>query len=91
MTADEHRIGLLTEQEQARAREWLADYFETERDEPLGVIASQAILDAFLEAIGPVIYNRALSDAKGWMTRRLADMDVDFEALRRTSKELGLP
>ena len=90
MTGEEHRIGLLTEQEQSRAREWIADYFESERDEQLGVIASEAILDAFLETIGPVIYNRALADAKSWMTRRLADIEVDFEALRRSSKERGL-
>ena len=90
MQADEHRIGLLTDEERSRARDWLVSYFDVERDEQLGVIASDAILDAFLDAIGPVIYNRALTDAREWTTRRLADMEVDFEALRRSTRELDV-
>jgi len=39
-------------------------FFETERDEKLGIIGSEKILDFFLESLGPVIYNKALDDAK---------------------------
>ena len=88
MSRDEHRIALLTDQERNLARDWVISYFESERDERLGILASEEILDAFLESIGPVIYNRALADAKVWLARRVEDMEVDYEALRRSTRGL---
>lgn len=56
-------------------------YFDTERDEKLGIIASESILDFFLNNLGRSIYNRALDDAKVWYTKRLEDVEADFYTL----------
>jgi uncharacterized protein (DUF2164 family) len=56
-------------------------YFETEREEKLGIIASESVLDFFLETMGPYLYNKALEDAKFWYGKRMEDVEADFYAL----------
>ncbi len=53
-------------------------YFETERDEKLGIIASEGIFDFFLDTLGKYIYNKALDDAKLWYSRRMEDVEADY-------------
>ncbi|WP_242967510.1 DUF2164 domain-containing protein [Herbinix hemicellulosilytica] len=56
-------------------------FFETERDEKLGIIGSEMILDFFLVSLGPVIYNKALDDAKRWFDKRFEDIEADYYSL----------
>ncbi|HPU63254.1 MAG TPA: DUF2164 domain-containing protein [Mobilitalea sp.] len=56
-------------------------FFETERDEKLGIIGSEMILDFFLDSLGPVIYNKALDDAKRWFDKRFEDIEADYYSL----------
>ena len=60
-----------------RALRSIQDYFETERDETLGVIAAGALLDFVLAEIGPSVYNRAVRDAQEHLHARLAELDID--------------
>ncbi|MGF7143529.1 uncharacterized protein (DUF2164 family) [Anaerotaenia torta] len=61
-------------------------YFETERDEKLGVLASEGILDFFLENLGPYLYNKALEDAKFWYGKRMEDVEADFYTLYKQER-----
>lgn len=56
-------------------------FFETEREEKLGIIGSEKILDFFIDSLGPIIYNRALDDAKRWYDKRMEDVEADFYTL----------
>jgi uncharacterized protein (DUF2164 family) len=49
-------------------------YFSEERDEDLGDLGAQMILDFFIEKIGPDIYNQGLDDAHLYMNEKLEDM-----------------
>lgn len=71
----------LTDEERKKLREEIIYYFESERDEKLGIIASESILDFFLDHLGKSIYNKALEDAKRWFAKRIEDIDADYYAL----------
>ena len=47
----------LTSEEKKKLQDEIIYYFETERDEKLGIIASESILDFFLDNLGKYIYN----------------------------------
>jgi uncharacterized protein (DUF2164 family) len=61
-------------------------YFETERDEKLGIIASESVLDFFLDTLGPYLYNKALEDAKHWYSGRMEDVEADFYTLYKQER-----
>jgi uncharacterized protein (DUF2164 family) len=61
-------------------------YFATERDEDLGIIASESILDFFMDTLGKRIYNIALDDAKKWYSHRMEDVEADFYALYKQER-----
>ena len=52
-------------------------YFETERDETLGVIAAENLLAFVLAEIAPSVYNRAVADVQERLHARIAELDVD--------------
>jgi len=49
-------------------------FFMEERDEDLGDLGAQLILDFFLEKIAPDIYNQGLEDAHLYISEKLEDM-----------------
>lgn len=49
-------------------------YFATERDEDLGDLSAELLLDFFVENIGPAIYNQAIADAKTFMSEKVEDL-----------------
>jgi uncharacterized protein (DUF2164 family) len=61
-------------------------YFETEREEKLGIIASEQILDFFMENLGRSIYNKALDDAKLWYSKRMEDVEADFYSIYKSER-----
>ncbi|HEX3075561.1 MAG TPA: DUF2164 domain-containing protein [Lachnospiraceae bacterium] len=71
----------LSPEEKKKLLEEIVYYFETERDEKLGIIASEGILDFFLEDLGIFIYNKALEDAKKWYGKRMEDVEADYYTL----------
>jgi len=71
----------LTEEDKKKLLEEIKWFFEEERDEQLGIIASEKILDFFLETMGDYIYNRALDNTKQWYSKRMENIESDFYAL----------
>lgn len=76
-----HPLITLSDDEKKQMLEDIKYYFATERDEDLGIIASESILDFFMETLGKCIYNKALDDAKLWYSRRMEDVEADFYTL----------
>lgn len=52
----------------------IKQFFEQERDEILGDLASGLILDFILEKIGPRIYNQAIADTQKYMSEKVEDL-----------------
>ena len=70
----------LPKQTRAEAIASLRHYFEENLPEPIGELAAGLLLDYFLEEIGPVIYNQAISDAQTRLTQRVADLNGELYA-----------
>jgi uncharacterized protein (DUF2164 family) len=73
----------LTKQQRAAAISSLQRYFEenlSSTDAPIGDLPAGLLLNFFLEEIGPVIYNQAISDAQARLTQRVADLNGELYA-----------
>ena len=55
-------------------------YFKENMEEPIGNIAAGALLGFFVEEIGPVIYNRAVSDVQERLQARVMEVDIELHA-----------
>ena len=71
----------LTGEEKNQLLEETRYYFESERDEKIGILASENILEFFMNILGKQIYNKALDDTKVWFDRRIEDLGADFYSL----------
>lgn len=58
----------------------LKRYFEANMDETLGDLKAGALLNYFVEEIGPAIYNQAIRDAQARLGQRVADLDGELFA-----------
>jgi uncharacterized protein (DUF2164 family) len=59
----------------------LRGFYSEEFDEDLSAFRAEKVLDFFLEALGPAVYNQAVQDARGFMQRKLDDLDGEvYEA-----------
>jgi uncharacterized protein (DUF2164 family) len=58
-------------------------YFHLEREDEIGDLGAELLLDFFLKQIGPHFYNKGVNDAKDMLMDRMVSMEVDLEALKR--------
>ncbi|GGB37670.1 DUF2164 family protein [Virgibacillus dakarensis] len=70
----------LTKEQKNEMAKRIKGYFERERDEQIGDLAAQLILEFFIEELGPMFYNIAVEDCHTYMTEKLEDM---FEIQKR--------
>jgi uncharacterized protein (DUF2164 family) len=52
----------------------IKDFFYKEREEKLGDLASNLILDFFIEELAPEFYNQGVNDSYTYMSDRLEDL-----------------
>lgn len=52
-------------------------YFQENMEEPIGNVAAGALLNFFVEEIGPAIYNQAVRDVQERLQARLEELDID--------------
>lgn len=52
-------------------------YFQEHMEERIGNIAAGALLDFFLQEIGPCIYNKAVADVQERLQARLLEIDIE--------------
>ena len=50
-------------------------FFLREFEEDLSAFRAEQLLDFFLEALGPQVYNQAVQDARVFVQRKLDDLD----------------
>ncbi len=59
----------------------IQDYFAKERDEEIGNLAAEFLLDFFIEEIGAIIYNHAIDDARKYLKLRMEDIEYGLYEL----------
>jgi len=65
----------------------IQQYYKEERDEEIGHLAAEMLLDFFIQEVGPYIYNQALFDAQAWLEKKLDDIRADYYTLeQKTSR-----
>ena len=52
-------------------------YFRENMEDPIGNIAAGALLDYFLQEIGPLVYNQAVADVQERLQMRVSDLDIE--------------
>ncbi len=56
-------------------------FYAQDLDEDLSLFRAEQLLDFFCEALGPQLYNQGVQDARGFMIRKLDDIDGEvYEA-----------
>jgi uncharacterized protein (DUF2164 family) len=55
-------------------------FHSEEFDEEISPYRAEQLLDFFLAALGPHVYNQAVQDARGFMQRRLEELDGEVYA-----------
>ena len=71
----------LSDGEKEKLNSEIKAFYLDERGEEIGLIEQMQLLDLFEEKMAPVIYNRALDDAKRWFVQRMDNMDGDYYEL----------
>ena len=67
----------LSDEERQRAVESLMRYAAEHLDERMGNIAASGLLGFFVEEIGPLIYNRAVTDVQDALLARVQEVDIE--------------
>lgn len=71
----------LSDVEKTKMLDEIKAFYLDERDEEIGIIQQQQILDLFLEYLAPIAYNKGLDDAMLWYKRQQENMESDFYLL----------
>lgn len=71
----------LSDEEKYKAKNELITFFERSRNEKIGVIASEELLNFFLEHIGSKLYSKGVADARKTIDYRLDELKYDLEDL----------
>ncbi|MEP7167285.1 MAG: DUF2164 domain-containing protein [Candidatus Woesebacteria bacterium] len=74
---------LLSKEDREKALKEITAYFLDERNEEVGVIAANDILDFCLQNIGPSIYNKAIDDTRTALKEKLEEWDYTLSELRK--------
>lgn len=61
----------------------LQHYFETERGESIGELGAEQLVDFMIGAIGPYVYNAAISDARNVFQEKMNQLDDELYALEK--------
>lgn len=75
-------VHLSDEQKKALAEKIRAFYADI-REEEIGIIEEQQIIELFCEHMTPIVYNKALDDAMRWFKDRLESIESDYYLLYR--------
>lgn len=72
---------LLSDERKKECLEEIITFFQSTRNEAVGVIAAQELFDFFMEAVAENIYNKAIDDAKKAVKMNLENLEVDLDLL----------
>ena len=71
----------LSDEESKLVKEEMILFFENERDEKIGIIAAEEILNFFLKLFGSKLYNKGIDDAKKALENRYEELKFDLDDL----------
>lgn len=76
----------LSEAQKKKLLEEIKAFYLDERGEEIGMIEEMQLLDLFEQKLAPVIYNKALDDAKRWYSQMMDNLESDFYLLYKNEE-----
>lgn len=64
----------------------LQQYFRKERDEEIGDLPAEFLMDFMMKQISPFIYNQAINDVQSVISQKIALLEEDVDALKMPIK-----
>lgn len=71
----------LSDSQREKLKEEIAAFYLDERGEEIGMIEQLQVLELFEEKMAPIVYNRALEDAKRWFGLVMENAESDYYGL----------
>jgi len=68
----------LTDDRRDRVKDSVRQYFAEEFDEELSEFRLEALIDFFVQELGPPVYNQAIRDAHDFLETKLEDLSGEF-------------
>ena len=71
----------LSEAQKKKLNEEIKAFYLDQRGEEIGMIEQMQLFELFEQHLAPIIYNRALDDAKQWFSQMMENADSDYYVL----------
>ena len=71
----------LNDQQKKQILSEIKAFYLDVRGEEIGIIEEQQILELFCEYMAPIIYNKALDDARHWYEQQMENLSCDYYLL----------
>lgn len=76
----------LSDAQREKLNDEIKAFYLDVRGEEIGMIEQMQLLELFEQNMAPIIYNKALDDAKKWFVQMLDNIDSDYYALYKEEK-----
>lgn len=81
MKNNKSKLSLIGDEKKRGAVEAIIAFYKRERDEEIGVIAAEEILDLVIDLVGREIFNKGVDETVRLLQDRLGSVWVDVEAI----------
>lgn len=81
MKNDKNKISLISEEKKREVIGAIIAFYKRERDEEIGVIAAEEIMELVIDLVGRDIFNKGVDETTKLLQDRLASAWVDVEAI----------
>ena len=71
----------LSDSQKEKLNEEIRAFYLDVRGEEIGMIEQMQLLELFEQRLAPIIYNKALDDAKKWFGQMMDNIDSDYYML----------
>ncbi len=71
----------LSDSQKKKLKDEIKAFYLDVRGEEIGIIEEMQVLELFEERMAPIIYNKALEDAKRWFCQMMDNLESDYYAL----------
>lgn len=71
----------LSDSQKKKLNDEIRAFYLDVRGEEIGMIEQMQLLELFEQYMAPIIYNRALDDAKKWFGQMMDNVDSDYYGL----------
>lgn len=71
----------LSDKQKEKLNDEIKAFYLDERGEEIGIIEQMQLLELFEKKLAPIIYNKALDDARRWFSGMMDNLDSDYYTL----------